>query len=270
MPMVLRTPSPALAPFVAALWHYEDAGELPHTRERILPSGSMQLLVNLHEDELRSYHGDDFGHLRRTRGATIAGIHAGHFAIDTAEQRAIVGVSFHPGGAFPFFRAPADALRETDVELDQLWGREGALLRERLLEQPTPAARLAALEATLLARAIRPLTPGPALRLAIAALEQNVPVATIGEHLGLSPRRLIALFSAQVGATPKRFARLRRFQRVLTAITTQAPPSWAELALQCGYFDQAHLIHEFRGFSGLHPTAYAARGAGGHNHVVLD
>ncbi|MBA3545110.1 MAG: AraC family transcriptional regulator, partial [Nannocystis sp.] len=125
MPTVLRTPSPALAPFVASLWHYEDAGELAHTRERILPSGTMQLLVNLHEDELRTYHGDGFGLVRRTRGATIAGVTGQHFVIDTAEQRALVGVSFRPGGAFPFFTAPADALRETDVELDQVWGREG-------------------------------------------------------------------------------------------------------------------------------------------------
>lgn len=122
----------------------------------------------------------------------------------------------------------------------------------------------------LLARAVRPLTADPALRLAIAALEQDVPVATVGERLGLSPRRLIDTFSAKVGMTPKRFARVRRFQRVLAAITTANPPPWAELALQCGYFDQAHLIHEFRAFSGLHPTAYAARGPGGHNHVILD
>lgn len=267
--MLLRTPSPALAPFVASLWHYESAGELAHTRERILPDGTMQLLVNLHEDELRSYHGADFLQIRRTRGATIAGIHGGHFAIDTAEQRAIVGVSFRPGGAAPFFRPPADALRESDVELDQVWGREGALLRERLLEQPTPAARLALLEALLLARAVRPLTPDPALHHAIAALERDVPVATVGERLGLSPRRLIDAFTAQVGTTPKRFARVRRFQRILKTLSAAHPPAWAELALQCGYFDQAHFIHEFRAFSGLHPTAYA-RAPSGHNHVILD
>ncbi|MBA3548045.1 MAG: AraC family transcriptional regulator, partial [Nannocystis sp.] len=110
----------------------------------------------------------------------------------------------------------------------------------------------------------------PALRLAIAALERDVPVAAVGEQLGLSPRRLIDVFAARVGMTPKRFARLRRFQRVLSAISGARPPPWAELALQCGYFDQAHLIHEFRAYSGLHPTAYAARGPGGHNHVVLD
>ena len=270
MPMVMRTPSPALAPFVASLWHYEAAGELSHARERIMPSGAMQLLVNLDEDELRTYHGDDLASAQRTRGATIGGVSTRHFAIDTAEQKAILGVAFHPGGAYPFFTPPADALRELDVELSEVWGREGAVLRERLLEQRDPQARLAVLEATLLARVVRPLSFDPAMRLAISALERDVPVAAVGERLGMSPRRLIDTFARQVGMTPKRFARVRRFQRLLAVIAGGHAPPWAELAQQCGYYDQAHLIHEFRSFSGLHPTAYAARGPDVHNHVVLD
>lgn len=268
MPMVVRTPCPALAPFVAALWHYEDAGELVHTRERILPGGTMQLLINLDEDEFRTYHDD--GVVRRTRGATIAGVHVGHFAIDTAEQRRIAGVSFHPGGAAPFFAPPADSMQGLDVELGDVWGRDGELLRERLLATTSPAARLATLEATLVARVVRDLHPDRPMCEALALLERDVPVAKIGAHLGLSPRRLIERFSAKVGVTPKRFARVRRFQRVLAVITGGHAPPWAELALQCGYFDQAHLNHEFKEFSGLHPTAYAARGPGSQNHVILE
>ncbi len=269
MTYVVHAPAPALAPFVAHFWYYEDsAGELTHARERIMPSGAMQLLVNLHEDELRSYHGPELT-LRRSGGAVLGGASSEHFAIDTAEQRAIMGVSFHPGGAYPFFAAEAHDLRETDVELALLWGREGAVLRERLLELPTPAARLRALEAVLLARVVRPLTPDGRIAAAVAALERGVAVATVGERLGLSPRRLIADFSAHVGLTPKRFARVRRFQRLLRAVSTRPPTSWAELAAACGYFDQAHLIHDFRAFSGLHPTAYAARDGAGPNHVVL-
>ena len=267
MAIVFRQPAAPLVPFVAALWHFEAGdGELPHARERILPTGAMQLLVNLHEDELRSYHGQE---LRRTAGAALCGPYTGHFAIDTAEQRSIMGVSFHPGGAAPFFATPADGLREIDVEIDRLWGRDGAVLRERLLEQPTPAARLRTLEAILLARVVRPLAPDPALTLAISALERGTPVAAVAARLGWSARRLIAGFDAQVGLTPKRFARVRRFQRVLTAITSGAATPWAELALACGYFDQAHLIHDFNAFSGLHPTAYAPRTSSGQNHVVL-
>ncbi len=269
MALVLRRPAAPLAPFVASLWHFEASdGELPHARERILPSGAMQLLVNLHEDELRSYHGPDQV-LRRTAGAALCGPYTGHFAIDTAEQRAIMGISFHPGGAAPFFAAAADGLREIDVEIDLLWGRDGAVLRERLLEQATPAARLRTLEAALLARVVRPLAPDPALTLAISALERGTPVAAVAARLGWSARRLISGFDAKVGLTPKRFARVRRFQQALTAITCGPPTPWAELALTCGYFDQAHFIHDFNAFSGLHPTAYAPRAAGGQNHVVL-
>lgn len=267
MSLILHRPAPALAPFIAHLWHYEDAaGSLVHARERIMPTGRAQLLVNLHEDELRTYQGEA---PRRTRGAALGGPTCGHFMIDTAEQQAIMGVSFHAGGTLPFFAAPADALRDTEVELDQLWGREGALLRERLLEQPTPQRRLRTLEAVLLAQVVGPLTPDPAMAAAIAALAGDVPVAKLCERLGLSPRRLIANFSAQVGLTPKRFARVCRFQRVLAAISRRPRLPWAELAVSCGYFDQPHLIHDFKKFSGLHPTAYAPRGPGGENHVIV-
>jgi AraC-like DNA-binding protein len=270
VPFVVLAPPPALAPFVAQLWHFEaPTGGFAHDRERVLPTGMMQLLVNLHEDELRSYHGDDLQQLRRTRGATIGGVYAGHFAIDTAEQRSILGVSFKPGGARPFFAAPADALSEQDVELDQLWGRDGAVLRERLLEQPGPHARLRVLATLLRARLSEPRALDPAIALAIAALEREVPVAVVGERLGLSPRKLIDRFSARVGLTPKRFARVRRFQRVVATLASGSAPPWAELAVACGYFDQAHFIRDFKAFSGLHPTAYAPSGPGAHNHVVL-
>lgn len=269
VPFLVHAPPPALAPFVASLWHHEVDAPWSHTRERVLPSGTMQLLINLHEDELRSWHGDDALVLRRTHGAALGGPGTRSVVIDTAEQQRIVGVSFKPGGAHPFFAAPADELREQDVELDLLWGRDGAVLRERLLEQPTPAARLRLLAAILVARVLRPLTPDPAIFHAIASLERGDPVAAIGERLGLSPRRLIDRFSAQVGLTPKRFARVRRFQRVVQILARGDAPPWAELALACGYYDQAHFIHDFKEFSGLHPTAYAARDPRAANHVAL-
>lgn len=269
MPFLVHAPPPALAPFVASLWHHEADGPWTHTRERVLPSGTMQLLINLHEDELRAWHGEHDLVLRRTRGAALGGAGWRPVVIDTAEQQCIVGVSFKPGGAYPFFAAPADELRAQGVELDLLWGRDGAVLRERLLEQADPAARLRVLAATLQARVVRPLTADPAIGHAIAALEHGDPVAAIGERLGLSPRRLIDRFSAQVGLTPKRFARVRRFQRIIRALTRGDAPPWAELALACGYFDQAHFIHEFKEFSGLHPTAYTPRDPHAGNHVAL-
>ena len=226
----------------------------------------MQLLVNLHEDELRTYHGEGYGTVRRTRGAALSGAHTEPFGIDTAEQRAVVGVTFRPGGAFPFFAPGAGAIGGAHVELDALWGGEGAQLRERLLEATTPGAILRTLEEVLLARAVRPLAP-TVVTAAVAALEADVPVAEVTARAGMSSKRFIRRFVEQVGLRPKQFACVRRFQRVLAALQRGRTVNWADVALACGYCDQAHRIHDFQAFSGVSPTAYRPRPGGHPNHV---
>jgi methylphosphotriester-DNA--protein-cysteine methyltransferase len=72
-----------------------------------------------------------------------------------------------------------------------------------------------------------------------------------------------------VGLTPKRFARVRRFGRVLQSIELGRPVAWSQVAASCGYFDQAHLIHDFREFSGMNPTLYRPRGQGDRYHAVV-
>ena len=251
------------------LWHFE-GGTLPHARERILPNGKMQILVNLHEDAMRSYVGDGHAEVHRTGGTALCGAHARHFAIDTAAQRKIVGVTFAPGGAYPFFAPPSDVTCETHVDLDLLWGSEGASLRARLLDAPDADARLATLESILVKRALRPLERDPAVDFALRALDRNVPVADVVARIGTSPKRFVRRFAEAVGLTPKRFACVRRFQRVLDALEGGARVPWARVAVDCGYSDQPHLIHDFRAFSGIHPTAYRPTPNAGRNHVPLE
>jgi AraC-like DNA-binding protein len=267
MRLVVRNPPRVLAPFVASFWYFE--GELPHARERILPSGSMQLLVNLHEDELRTYGGQDAATLRRTRGAVLSGAFARHFGIDTAEQRRIVGVRFEPGGAFPFFAAPPSTVSGAQVELDVLWGRDGATLRERLLEANAPGDVLGRLQEVLLAHAVRPLARDRAVAFALTRLDSGARVGEVIERVGMSSRCFIERFAAQVGLTPKRYARVRRFHHVLASLEPCRTGVGAQLAAACGYADQAHLIHDFREFSGMTPTAYRPRGADERLHVPL-
>ncbi len=85
----------------------------------------------------------------------------------------------------------------------------------------------------------------------------------------LSPKRFIQVFSEEVGLTPKLFCRVRRFQEVLRLIEKGQHIEWAEIALTCGYFDQAHCIHDFRAFSGLNPTTYLTHRGEHRNHVPL-
>jgi AraC-like DNA-binding protein len=178
-------------------------------------------------------------------------------------------VAFRSGGAFPFFRPPADEVTGAHVGLDALWGRDGAALRERLLEASAPDAILDTLERELLAKAVRPLAPDAALDFAVSAFDRGATVATVLSRIGGSSRRFLRAFAERVGLTPKRFGRVRRFRRVLESIELGRPVHWTQVALACGYFDQAHLINDFREFSGLTPTAYAPRNYGDRLHVPL-
>jgi len=246
------TPPLPLGRFVR-FW-YSDAAAARDERVRVLPTGTLSLVVNLDEDEVRWYPGAAPTHCQRTPGAAVGGAYAEHFAIDTREQRQLIGARFLPGGAGPFFPVPLDELTGTHVALDLLWGRDGAVLRERILEAPTVRARLAVLELALLERLVRPLVRDPALDHALDALDHST-VAEVVDALGMTAQRFIRRFSASVGLTPKRHARVRRFQRALGELDRR---DLAELAVECGYADQAHFNHEFQAFAGVTPTVYRA------------
>jgi AraC-like DNA-binding protein len=94
-------------------------------------------------------------------------------------------------------------------------------------------------------------------------------VGSVTEDIGLSPKRFIQVFQDEVGLKPKLFCRVRRFQQVLHAISLGQEIDWADVAIDCGYFDQAHFIHDFRAFSGLNPSEYVARRTEHLNHVPL-
>lgn len=264
--MLLSRPprSRALAPFVASLWLFR--GELAHRLERVLPNGRMQLVVNLFEDELRDYTSD--GVLRHvTSGAALKGAQTRAFVIDTLAQRDVCGVSFVPGGAAAFFPMPAAEIGEQAVALDQLWGRAGQRVRERVLEATVPAAQLDVLEAELLEH-LQPGVPRDgSFQHACTMLAAGASVAAVERSLGLSPRVFIARFRGRSGLTPSRFARIARFQRLLDETNGTLP--WAQLAARHGYADQAHMIRDFKELAGVTPTGYRARSPDARNHVAV-
>jgi len=264
-------PAPPLSEFVGLLWLYEGYQQ-PHKKERLLPDGSMELVVNLNEDRTRLYDPHETEKFQTLRGPVVVGAHSEFFVIDTAEQHTVAGVHFKPGGAFPFLGLPAHELQNTMVSLEDLWGRLADELRERLLEAATPQARLNVMEQTLLARAAQRLERHPAVAFALHefhGLPHTRTIADVTGQIGLSAKRFIQVFSGEVGLTPKLFCRVRRFQRVLRRIDKGRPVEWAAVAADCGYFDQAHFIHDFRAFSGINPSTYVAQRTEHLNHVPL-
>lgn len=270
MRSISRAAAPLLAPFVSGLYYCETS--FSHERERVLPTGGAQLLVNLADDELW-WHPDGAAAGQRTPGAALQGPDTRPGVVDPAHQRAIVCVTFRPGGSYPFFSTAAPAMRDQLVPLEELWGRDGATLPDRLRAAATPAERLRLVEAVLLARVVRPLERDPALVATASALHHGRTVSQVCDRLGWTRQRLARWFTERVGLTPKRFARVRRFQRLVSSVGAGGrygrEADWGRLAVEAGYHDQAHMIHDFRAFAGLCPTEYEPRSRSEGNHVPV-
>jgi AraC-like DNA-binding protein len=264
-----RVPRRPLNACIDYLWIYRQEPR-PRELERVLPGGVAQLVVNLSEDETRAYDpGDDYRCISNA-GTVLAGTRTRYEIIDTAEQENVAGVVFKPGGICPFMRVPAHEVADADVPVEALWGRlDTDRLRERLLESDGPETALDVLEAVLLEK-WTDASPHRAVTLALGVFDRAPELASVTavtRAVGLSEKRFIEHFKADVGVTPKRYCRIRRFQRALAEVHRGRSIDWIQLALDAGYYDQAHFIHDFRSFTGLTPTDYRAARTLFPNHV---
>ena len=254
-------PKPPLSKFVDSFWLYEGY-EPEYKTERILPTGTLELVVNLRQNELRFYDAEGAENCYRLSGAVVSGASGRGFTPDTPEEAFIIGVHFKPGGAFPFLGLPAGDLADTHVELETLWGPSAGRLRERLCESKTSAERFQVLQEALLSRLCHGVEQHYAVSAALEMFGKNQAgprVRETAKYLGLSQRRFIEVFKAEVGMTPKLFSRIQRFQQTRTFIQHNPSINWADLAADLGYFDQSHFIREFVEFSGLNPNDYINR-----------
>lgn len=248
-------PTPPLAQFVDRFWYSSDAPL--HQKVRIVPSGTMELVFNLDEDELGFSDAERPEGCKSFSGAVFSGAHAQPLFVQTRKH--VVGVHFKPGGAFRFLGVPASELADTHVDVRALWGKATQVLREQLCTAVDPADRFRVLESALVARLENALEEHRAVRAALDIFGRTggeAKTRDLAAHLGLSQRHFIRLFSNQVGVTPKQFGRVQRFQRVLELTRSSSAPDWADVAVACGYFDQSHLIHDFQTLSGLNPTEF--------------
>ncbi len=268
-----RTPTAPLAAFIEALW-YSQGYQVPHRRERVLPNGSIQVIINLAQDFV-------IDHPRQPEGgkaslmppSLIVGVQSEYVVIDTADLAEMIGIQFRPGGFVPFFALAADEFRNAHVSLEAVWGRDAARLREHLHDAPGPEAKFQILETNLLARARNRLIRHPAVDFALRQFHSSQHAGVVDEvtrQLGLSRRRFSQIFRERVGATPKLYSRIRRFQQAVHQMRRGRDIRWVDLALSCGYWDQSHFVNDFRAFSGINPTTYVANPHRWANHLPFD
>ena len=242
-------PIAALRPWLDCVWTCRvQTGATPVTH-RVLPDNCIDILCQDQQD-----------------ASFAVGMMTAPIAVVSSGLVQTVAARFKPGAAARFFQLPLCELNDGRSELQQLWGRElAARLGDALWSAPlSDAQRVAILQDYLLQRlrAGPPLRPAGVAQHAIAAIEGAhgvVRVDGLARQLGVSRQHLALQFRQQVGIGPKLFARICRFRAASEGLQRlAAQPDWAQVALEYGYFDQSHLIHDFQDFAHSSPEAWLA------------
>lgn len=177
----------------------------------------------------------------------------------TGVARAVM-LQFKPGWSAPLLGVSANALTDQIVPLEDIWGRPGGELCLELLAARSLPEVLDRLAHALALRTHQTFEPASArlARRAVRLLEgDEVRVESVAERLGVTARHLRRAFTESVGIGPKEFARTVRLQRAVRGAATSK--DWARIAADAGYYDQAHLIADFRQLVGLTPGAFLKR-----------
>jgi AraC-like DNA-binding protein len=253
----LRVPRAPLSYFVENLWFYEDL-EADHTKEKLLPDASVELIVDLSQGPKKLYDRQDPLRYTGYNRCWISGMQRRYIIIGVEKGSSMMGAHFRTGGAAPFFGFPISELTANVVELDLIWKREILSLREQLIEAATADSKFDLLEAYLIGKAQSRLEPDKTISAALTTLRSwpVMPLRELATRLGLSHKQMIARFDCRVGLTPKLTSRVLRFRKSLAAAHQTPTPDWSDLAAACGYYDQAHFIHEFQQFAGMTPAEY--------------
>lgn len=257
--LVSREPQPRLRDFVAGYCGYVERGTRP-LRRRELPSGDVVVILSFGPSILVSDPERGGAVARRT--SFVAGLHGEHSVTEHDGAQHGLQLNLTPLGASAFLGAPAGEVAGRVVDLEDALGAEAPALLEQLHGLPTWEARFDGLEEHMAARlaGLRPSSPDVAWAWGrLTETQGRVTVAELAAELRCSRRHLAARFREQVGLPPKAAARILRFDRAARALRSGAHPSLAELARDCGYFDQSHFNRDFQAFSGWSPTELAAR-----------
>jgi AraC-like DNA-binding protein len=245
-------PASALSHYTEIIGHWHASVDY---RSRALPRGAVTLVIDVSDRQQLDFYAADGCTRLTVPSAVITGSHTASYVSEMPADEPAMAVHFRPGGAYPFLGIPLSELENAYVGLDDIWGCAGRELHERLIDAPTVVARFGILEAFLLSQPWSSVRRHPGAAAAVDAIETNpsIRMADLRDLVGMTTKRLIALFRAEVGLSPKAYARIRRLQAALRLLGSM---SGAQAAAEVGYFDQAHFIREFRSFTGMTPREY--------------
>jgi AraC-like DNA-binding protein len=247
------TPHPSLHGVVLRYEGYEDRGGGP-VIVRQLPCTFVPVIIDLDAGWTVAHR----QHAAPLRLASfVAGVTDGPVLVGHDGSARCLQVDLTPLGARRLIGLPMSELANQSVPIDAVLGRFGRDLVQRVGDAPDWPTRFALIDKAFRDRLAEaaPADPGVAWSLSqIVASGGTTVIGDLADELGWSHRRLIARYRDTVGLPPKLVARIVRFERLTAHIMTNPAVDWAAAAVDCGYFDQAHLAREVRELADITPT----------------
>jgi AraC-like DNA-binding protein len=246
-------PSETLKPFIKCYWTCRHPADVV---EVMYPSGSIELCIDISDGNTVRHRGN-----RSMRVPRLELL--GHWTIPTqaaiAKGNTCLITRFNPYAASLFFPNPASDFTNESVDLCDIFSKETTDLYDRLMEQPLLPQKIAVLEEFLVRRLAMNRKGHQHLKLVeglcnqVYSRDNAFNLENLSAQYGVSERYIQKLFSTWVGLTPQKFFAVQRFNKSLELIRSSTEPL-TSIAFECGYYDQAHFIKEFKSYTGLTPT----------------
>lgn len=241
-------PARELQPYVACFWTVNTQKSINKpVIGRIIPDGCMDIVFNLDE-------------LSEGKSGVVVGVMTKPDIKIIEGVRNFVGVRFWPGGIIPFLRISAVEFTDDLVSIEDLWGRESNAMNESIYTESTFSKKVKVIENKLF-KMLKDLNESDQIinfaLLKILASRGVIPINQLVRELDISQRQLSRKFKEWIGITPKKFCSIVRFQNIVFELNKSADNlsniDWLDIALENGYYDQAHFIREFQKLYGKTP-----------------
>jgi AraC-like DNA-binding protein len=258
VPQYVEYPSPPeLRGYIECFWSRvsPDGASDYYDSHLVLPDGCIDIVFNC--SDLASKEGSTLP-AAKSDLSLVVGTMTRPLAVSTTGRVHFIGVRFKPGKAHQFLGVSAHEVTDISVGLEDIWGREGGFLKESILDLSLPSRQIAHLERDLSSRALRLDIWDRNLERLLKFIEDKhgaVSVESLASLAGISRQHLARKFDHYIGVSPKVFCRIVRFRDML-ALRRERTLDWTSLALELGYFDQAHMIRDFREFTGTSPMKF--------------
>lgn len=254
------SPVPALAPIVDRIWTLTGhVADLRAALQPVLPDGRPELVMHFGEPFERVYSN---GRVERQAAVIFAGQLVGQLELRPIGRISVLGVRFHPHGAASVLKIPQQDLVGLTLGVDMLSGPLSRALAE-VQDSAADLTEAASLVQHTLVRWVNPSHVDARVQFAVEAIRRcrgRVSIDALARRSGLTRRHLERRFLRTVGVSPKRLARVARFQHALRLLEHfDASRRCSETAVACGYADQSHFIRDFRDLAGCAPTQHLLR-----------